>query len=44
MDNLKMSDDRLGYIDTNDLMYSVDDFGNLILVPFCLNYPYFQEH
>jgi hypothetical protein len=39
------SDDRLGYVDTvEDLMYCMDDFGDLILTEFCLFNGYFQEH
>jgi hypothetical protein len=39
------SDDFLGYVDTElDMMFCVDDFGNLVPVPFCLFQGYFQEH
>ncbi len=39
------SEERVGYVDTvNDQMYVMDDFGYLILVPFCLFQGYFQEH
>jgi hypothetical protein len=42
---LIFSDDRLGYVDTHtDTMYTMDDYGNAVYVPFCFQYHYFQEH
>lgn len=39
------SDERMGYVNTTeDRMYVMDDYGNLVHVPFCFQYDYFQEH
>lgn len=43
--HMKPSDNLLGWVDTKeDVMYCLDDFGNLMPTPWHLFNEYFQEH
>lgn len=37
-------DDRLGFVDANDSAWVMDDFGQLVRVPFTLPQWFFQSH